>query len=227
MKALVWLLLIFVSSVSLVSFSVGMLLLLVVLDQFVTTVSRLVMSVLVCVCVSCANLDCSHVRGFSLSSVIVFFPLFSCFFSSLITGITNSSGVASVTVTGLSSDTLFTCSYGGVSDTVTVTVPASLIQTTLTSVQTDDNIFTPSIGWLVALKDNNSNPLSGKTVKFYVDTALASSQTTLNNGQTGFGGYTTTFGTHTIKAVFEGDNTYEGCEVSRTVTFEDPFGGLL
>ena len=42
--------------------------------------------------------------------------------SSSYTGITNSSGVGSVTVTDISAETTFTCSYQGVSDTCTVTV---------------------------------------------------------------------------------------------------------
>ena len=44
--------------------------------------------------------------------------------SSSYSGITNNSGVASVTVSNLSSDTVFTCSFANVSDTCTVTVPA-------------------------------------------------------------------------------------------------------
>ena len=46
--------------------------------------------------------------------------------SSSYTGITNSNGVASVTVTGITAQTTFTCSYGGVTDNCTVTVPTYL-----------------------------------------------------------------------------------------------------
>ena len=46
--------------------------------------------------------------------------------SSLYTGITNSSGIANVTVTGITAQTTFTCSYGGVTDNCTVTVPTYL-----------------------------------------------------------------------------------------------------
>ena len=42
--------------------------------------------------------------------------------SSLYTGITNSSGIASVTVSNISAETTFTCSYQSVTDTCTVTV---------------------------------------------------------------------------------------------------------
>ena len=46
--------------------------------------------------------------------------------SSSYTGLTNSSGVATVTVSGLTADTTFTCSYSNVSDTCTVTMPSYL-----------------------------------------------------------------------------------------------------
>ena len=47
--------------------------------------------------------------------------------SSLYTGLTDSTGVASVTVTGLTATATFTCSYQGVSDTCTVTVDPSYL----------------------------------------------------------------------------------------------------
>ena len=128
-------------------------------------------------------------------------------------------------MTGLSSDTTFTCSYGGASDTCTVTVPVVKTSTTLTSAQIIDDAFIPSVGWQVLLKDANNTALSGKTVKFYIENTFIMSKTTQSNGTTGFNSQTT-WGTHTIKAVFEGDDSYEGSEVSRTVTFDDPFGGL-
>lgn len=46
--------------------------------------------------------------------------------SSLYTGITNSSGIASVTVINISTTTTFTCTYSNVSDTCTVTGPSYL-----------------------------------------------------------------------------------------------------
>ena len=45
---------------------------------------------------------------------------------SLCSGITNSSGVASVTVSNISAETTFTATYSNVSDTCTVTVPSYL-----------------------------------------------------------------------------------------------------
>ena len=47
--------------------------------------------------------------------------------SSLYTGITDNSGVATVTVSNLSADTTFTCSYSNVSDVCTVTVGPSYL----------------------------------------------------------------------------------------------------
>ncbi len=184
------------------------------------------MSVLVCVCVSCANLDCSHVSGFSLSSVIVFFPLFSCFFSSLITGITNNSGVASVTVTGLSSDTSFTCSYSNVTDTCTVTVPSVLIGTSISEISLDSSFM---IQWTVLLKDSNNTPLANKTLKFYVDGVLDTSLPfkTDANGQCQYNNFDIFDGTHTIKAVFEGDSTYEATYLEKTVTIGGGLGPLI
>ena len=162
-----------------------------------------------------------------LLSCLFFSPiLFFFFFSSLITGITNSSGVASVTVSNLSSDTVFTCSYSNVTDTCTVTVPAVLIGTSLTSIQISDIRDIPLVDWIVHLKDENSTALGSKTVKLYIDNVLKSSGTTNGNGLVTLSS-NTTFGTHTIKAVFDGDSTYDGCEVSRTATYQDLGGGMI
>ena len=46
---------------------------------------------------------------------------------SLSTGLTNSEGIASVTVTGITADTTFTCSYSNVTDNCTVTAGPSYI----------------------------------------------------------------------------------------------------
>ena len=51
--------------------------------------------------------------------------------SSLYTGITNSTGVAEVTVTGISGTVTFTCTYSNVSDTCTVTTPSVIYQPAL------------------------------------------------------------------------------------------------
>ena len=62
-----------------------------------------------------------------LLCLAIFFTFFLCFFflfffCSLCTGITNSNGVASFTLTGLTTSATYTCSYSNVSDTCTVTV---------------------------------------------------------------------------------------------------------
>ena len=125
-------------------------------------------------------------------------------------------------MTGLSSNTTFTCSYGGASDTCTVTVPAVKTSTTLTSQTIQDDEFTPSVDWSVWLSANG-NGLSGKTVKLYIDNTLKGSYSTASSGIARLTS-ATSWGTHTIKAVFDGDDSYEGSEVSRTATYEDPFG---
>ena len=58
----------------------------------------------------------------SIEGLILFFPFFISILLSLYTGITNSNGIATVTVSNVSSETVFTCSYSNVSDTCTVTV---------------------------------------------------------------------------------------------------------
>jgi len=93
----------------------------------------------------------------------------------------------------------------------------------------------PGVGWYVMLKDENDTALASKSIKLYIDNVYKTTATTGINGLAWLVSRTT-FGTHTIKAVFEGDSTYEGCEISRTATYEDPtyedptyedpFGGL-
>lgn len=61
---------------------------------------------------------------------------------SLSTGITNSTGVASVTVTGLSSDTTFTATYSNVSDTCSVIVQSFGFEDTFTGSTLDSNWVT-------------------------------------------------------------------------------------
>ncbi len=94
--------------------------------------------------------------------------------SSSYTGITNSSGVATVTVTGISSNTTFTCSYGKVSDTCTVTVPANY------TLQFSQNTYL-SGSVRVTLMDNGV-AMSGKTVTFaWTDMGVPQSQTATTN----------------------------------------------
>ena len=67
--------------------------------------------------------------------------------SSVYTGITNSTGVAEVTVSNITSDTTFTCSYSNVSDTCIVTVSRVIYQPALdgTEAITTIRTYTPTI----------------------------------------------------------------------------------
>ncbi len=113
----------------------------------------------------------------------------------------------------MSSDTVFTCSYSNVTDTVTVTVPAQKLQTTITENYLDTDF---GLDWGVNLKDENNNVLTGKTVKFYLDNVLKSTQTTIGTGAIWYDD--SVMGTHTIKVVFEGDEDYEPSQLEKTVT---------
>ena len=93
-----------------------------------------------------------------------------------------------------------------------------MIGTSLTSIVISDDEFDAYVAWQVQLKDENSNNLGSKTVKLYIDNVFKKSGTTNSTGRATLAD-STTFGTHTVKVVFEGDDTYDGCEISRTVTF--------
>ena len=144
--------------------------------------------------------------------------------SSSYTGTTNSSGVATATITGLTSDATFTCSSNGASDTCIVEA-STLIVTTLTSYQINDDLMGPVVDWFVMLKDENNTALASKSIKLYIDDVYKTTATTNPNGIADLRS-STTFGTHTIKAVFEGDDTYRSSEVSRTATYEDSFAPI-
>ena len=60
--------------------------------------------------------------------------------SSLYTGITDSTGVAEVTVTGISGTVTFTCTYSNVSDTCTVTTSSVIYQPALDGTETKKQI---------------------------------------------------------------------------------------
>ena len=103
--------------------------------------------------------------------------------SSSYTGITNNLGVATATVTGLSSNTTFTCSYGNVSDTCTVTVPVANY-----TLQFSQDTYTPGmlgdVTVYVTLKDNGV-AMSGETVTFTYQGGLGpetATSTTNNSG---------------------------------------------
>jgi len=124
--------------------------------------------------------------------------------------------VATVTVSNLGSDTTFTCSFANVSDTCTVTVPQSQkIQTTITEVGLSTDF---GIDWTVDLKDSNNTRLVGKPVKFYLDNVYIETITVEPFGGASWSNYDYWDGTHTIKAVFEGDNDYEASQLEKTVT---------
>ena len=69
------------------------------------------------------------------------------FFSSSYTGITNNEGIATVTVSNVSADTTFTCSYSNVSDTCVVTVSRVIYQPALDGTESITTIrtYTPTI----------------------------------------------------------------------------------
>ena len=68
------------------------------------------------------------------------------------------------------------------------------------------------------LKDNNNTPLTRKSVKCYIDNVLDGTYLTSANGEVNYENYNYFDGTHTIKAVFEGDSTYEASQLEKTVT---------
>ena len=87
------------------------------------------------------------------------------------------------------------------------------IQTSITESSLDTDF---ALDWSVILKDENNTSLVGKTVKFYLDNVLKATKTTTNMG-TNWYDYSV-MGTHTIKAVFEGDGDYKPSQLEKTVT---------
>ena len=82
--------------------------------------------------------------------------------SSLYTGITNTDGVAQVTVTNVSGTVTFTCTYSNVSDTCTVTVLTYFINDDATA----DNSST-LFGNSIALRNNGANTTSWDSTGYY------------------------------------------------------------
>ena len=82
--------------------------------------------------------------------------------SSLYTGITNSNGIATVTVTGISATTTFTCTYSNVSDTCTVNTITYYINDDATA----DNSST-LFGSSIALRNNGANTTSWVSTGYY------------------------------------------------------------
>lgn len=85
--------------------------------------------------------------------------------SSLYTGITNNNGVATVTVSNISAETTFTCSYQGVSDTCTVTATVYLINDDASA----DNSST-LFGTQYSLRNNGTNTVAWNSNGYYTVT---------------------------------------------------------
>jgi len=102
--------------------------------------------------------------------------------SSSYSGITNNSGVASVTVSNLSSDTSFTCHYSNVSDTCTVTVPTASYSLAFSqSTYITDMMMGVDVSCTLT---NGGTPVSGETVTFSWDDIISGPQSvtaTTNN----------------------------------------------
>ena len=106
---------------------------------------------------------------------MVFSPLFIVFFSSFFTGITNSSGIASVTVSNLSADTIFTCSYSNVTAQCDVIVQSATVyyESALTS---DDGKWqkSSSTGMNITYDATNGCTVTGTTTSdrtYYINTS--------------------------------------------------------
>ena len=99
--------------------------------------------------------------------------------------------------------------------------------TFLTTNQLITDLLLPT--WSLYIKDINNTGLNSKTVKLYVDGTYKTSEISYSGGNVWFDldmvGITE--GTHTLKAVFEGDSTHLESELEVTATFTDPFGGLI
>ena len=76
--------------------------------------------------------------------------------SSLYSGLTNSSGIATITVTGITSNTTFTATYSNVSDTCTVTAQSYIINDDA-SVNNRDTLFGSSS---IALRNNGTSTMT-------------------------------------------------------------------
>ena len=92
-------------------------------------------------------------------------------------------------------------------------MPAQKLQTSITESALDTDF---DLNWSVILKDENNTSLVGKTVKFYLDNVLKATKTNTILGTSWYDD--SVMGTHTIKAVFEGDDTYEASQLEKTVT---------
>jgi hypothetical protein len=67
------------------------------------------------------------------------------------------------------------------------------------------------------LVDSSGSPLEGKNIDIYIDGIKTFTGATDSNGEVSTT-YDLSPGTHTVRAVFTGDDVYEGSEVSTTVS---------
>jgi len=138
--------------------------------------------------------------------------------SSSYTGITNSNGVATCTVS-VSADTTFTCSYGNVSDTCTVDVPApsyslAFSQSTYTCPMFD------MVDISCTLKNGNT-PMSDETITFnWQGPMLPITRTTTTNSS---GVATLTFDYFDGEGMFPVTVTATYEDVNATCTIEEGF----
>ena len=137
--------------------------------------------------------------------------------SSVYTGITNSNGVATVTVTGISSTTTFTASYSNVSDTCTVTVPAPAYSLQFSQ---DTYIIDPmsldEFTISCTLKEGNT-PMSGETITFTYEGIFGPESVTATTNSSGVANYT--FGSYdfpSLPATLTA--SYQGVTATCTIT---------
>ena len=132
--------------------------------------------------------------------------------TSLGTGTTNSSGVATLSTSSLSigSHSLSAVSDDVVSNSATVTV--SKLSTTI-SLSGSDITY----GSNVSLSGTASIG-SGASVKIYQGTTLLDTVTTGTGGAFNTSVTGLNAGSYTFKAIYEGDSTHDGCEATKTVT---------
>ena len=125
--------------------------------------------------------------------------------------------MASVTVSNLSSDTTFTCSFADVSDTCTVTVPVASYSLAFTqSVYEADDMGNATIS---ALLKNDNVPVSGEPILF--KTQHGGTVGTVNTNSSGIA--STTVQVPMISTGFSAE--YGSLTANCTVNY-DPFGGL-
>lgn len=160
--------------------------------------------------------------------------------SSLYTGITDSTGLATVTVTNISAETSFTASYNNVSDTCTVTIPSYLFYDDATSDSSSrytkaDNkcSFTYDSNGYYVLSKTTSGGTSGikindttfpKNVKITVDVYMTTNANTqpklLFKNPSATYGYTPRLTYINNKAsIIEGHYTGEGSSITGDVSY--------